>query len=285
MSGIYWLASYPKSGNTWLRALLTNYLRDGEQPVALDELDGAGVAWSREVFDDCAGLESANLTPQQIDHYRPSVYEILAAESNGPLFLKIHDAYTYNDDARPIVSKQATAGVIYLIRNPLDVAVSYAHHRHESVDRTICVMSREDAMLAGSDRPTDHLPQRLLSWSGHIRSWVDEADLNRHIVRYEDMIERPGETFAGIVGFFGLDVDSDRVRKAVEFSSFSELQAQEAAHGFCERQPTAASFFREGRAGSWRRYLTDSQVRRLIADHHALMRRFGYLSPSNEILC
>jgi aryl sulfotransferase len=285
VSGIYWLASYPKSGNTWLRALLTNYRGDGGEPATLDELEGAGVASSREVFDDCTGLESADLTPRQIDHYRPSVYETLAVESDEPLFLKIHDAYTYNDDARPIVPKQATAGAIYLIRNPLDVAVSYAHHRNRPIDDTICVMRRYDAMLAGSDRPTDYLPQRLLSWSGHIRSWVDEAGLNLHVVRYEDMVRAPVETFAGAVRFLGLDFDLDRVRRAVEFSSFAELQSQELAHGFCEKPPTAPSFFREGRAGAWRAHLTDAQVQQVIADHHAVMCRFGYLSPSNEILC
>ena len=126
---IYWLASYPKSGNTWLRALLTNYRRDGHEPATLDELEGGGTACLREVFDDCAGLESANLTLRQIEHYRPCVYEQLAAESEQPLFLKIHDAYTYNADGRPIFPPRATSGVIYLIRNPLDVALSYAHHR------------------------------------------------------------------------------------------------------------------------------------------------------------
>src|SRR5262249_20353963 len=151
----------------------------------------------REIFDDCAGLDSADLTREQIEYYRPSVYESLAAESDAPLFLKIHDAYTYNAEARPIVPKQATAGVVYLIRNPLDVAVSYAHHRNRPIDDTIVVMSRHDAMLAGSDRPTDDLPQRLLSWSGHISSWV-EAGLNLHLVRYEDMLRAPVDTFAAV---------------------------------------------------------------------------------------
>jgi Sulfotransferase domain len=284
MSGIYWLASYPKSGNTWLRALLTNYRRDSDEPATLDELEGSG-AFLRETFDDCAGIESANLTQQQIEHYRPGVYERLAAESTEPLFLKIHDAYTYNADSRPIISKRATAGVIYLIRNPLDVAVSYAYHRNEAIDKTIRVMSRPDAMLAGSDRPNDHLPQRVLSWSGHICSWVDEADLNVHIVRYEDMVRQSVAVFTAIVRFAGLDVDADRVRKAVAFSCFEQLQAQEAAHGFAEKQPTAASFFRQGRAGSWRDELTDGQVGQLVTDHRSVMRRFGYLSASDQILC
>jgi len=285
VSGIYWLASYPKSGNTWLRALLTNYRRDGDEPVSLDELEGGGTAAVREVFDDCAGLESANLTLRQIEHYRPWVYEQLASENDAPLFLKIHDAFTYNAEGQPIFSRRATAGVIYLIRNPLDVAVSYAHHRNEAVESTIRIMRRSDAMLAGSDRPNDYLPQKVLSWSGHICSWVDESGLDVHIVRYEDMVASPAAVFAAIIRFAGLEVDADRVRKAVAFSSFERLQSQEAAQGFCEKQPTAVSFFREGRAGSWRDQLTEAQVRQLVADHRIVMRRFGYLGASDEILC
>lgn len=285
MSGIYWLASYPKSGSTWVRALLTNYRRDSDEPADINELEGGWTASLRETFDEWAGIESADLTPKQIDHYRPSVYEKLAAESKEPLFLKIHDAYTYNADARPIFPKHATAGAVYLIRNPLDIAVSYAHHRTESVDETILAMARNDAMIAGSDKPGDQLPQKLLSWSGHVCSWVDEPGLNILVVRYEDMVEQPATSFAGILHLAQLAVDPSRVQKAIEFSRFERLKSQEAAHGFREKQPQAASFFRQGRVGCWRESLARPQVDRLIADHREVMRRFGYLSPSDEILC
>jgi len=285
VSGIYWLASYPKSGNTWLRALLTNYRRESDEPASINELEGGWTASLRETFDECAGIESADLTRNQIEHYRPWVYERLAADSVDGLFLKIHDAYTYNADARPIFSNQATAGAIYLIRNPLDVAVSYAHHRDEPVDKTIRAMSRNDAMVAGSDKPGGQLPQQLLSWSGHVCSWVDEPGLNVHVVRYEDMARQPVEAFTGIVRFARLIVDPGRVEKAIEFSRFERLQLQEAVHGFTEKQPTAVSFFRQGRVGAWRERLTEAHVGQLIADHHKVMRRFGYLGPSDEILC
>ena len=285
MKGICWLASYPKSGNTWLRALLTNYRRNGDEPAAINDLDGGWTGLLRETFDECTGLESADLTPLQIEHYRPAMYECLAAASVETLFLKIHDAYSCNAGGEPIVSKQATAGVIYMIRNPLDVAVSYAHHRHEAVDDTIRIMSLNDAVLAGSSRPSNQLPQTVRSWSSHVTSWVDQPGLNVHVVRYEDLMQRPVAGFAGVIRFAGLDVDPDRLHKAVAFSSFARLQSQEAAHGFAERQPSAVSFFRRGRVGSWRESLTTAQARQLIADHRIVMHRFGYLSDSDELQC
>jgi aryl sulfotransferase len=281
VSGIYWLASYPKSGNTWLRALLTNYSSDGDEPADINQLHGGGTAFLRETFDNLTGIESADLTPQQIERYRPLAYEHFAADHAEPPFLKIHDAYTCNADARPLFPERATAGVIYLVRNPLDVVISYAHHRARPVDDTIQFMSRHDAILAGSGISGTQLPQRLLSWSGHVRSWVDAPGLNRLVVRYEDMVRQPVETFAAIVRFAGLAGDRERLERAVEFSRFERLQSQEAAHGFAEKQPTAASFFRAGRAGAWRDCLSDAQVQRVVGDHHEVMHRFGYLPEAD----
>jgi hypothetical protein len=282
--GIYWLASYPKSGNTWLRALLTNYLRDADEPADINDLDVSGAGFMSENFDEWLGIDSADLTPKQINHYRPLVYEQMATETSAPMFLKVHDAFEVNDEGQPIFSERATAGAIYLIRNPLDVAVSYAHHSDESPDKIIRLMRYDDTMLAGSGKGGGQLPQKLKSWSSHVCSWADAPDLNVRVFRYEDMIKETAEVFTEIVCFAGLEVDESRVRKAVEFSRFERLQAQEAARGFSEKQPTAKSFFRRGKTGAWREVLSDNQVSRIVNHHRTVMRRFGYLDSSDEIL-
>lgn len=284
MSGIYWLASYPKSGNTWLRVLLTNYLRNADEAADINDLDISGFGFNRLTFDELSGIESADLTAKQIEHYRPLVYERIAAETSEPLFLKVHDAFEYNAEGRAIFSKQATAGAIYLIRNPLDVVVSYAHHQDETVDEMIRFMNKNDAKMAGSNKPGGQLPQKLLSWNNHVCSWTSESDLNILVVRYEDMIRRTIEVFSDILRFIGFEVEASRVQKAVEFSRFERLRAQEAAHGFSEKQPTAKSFFRQGKTGTWREILTEKQIRQIIRDHRAVMRRFGYLDANDEVL-
>jgi len=282
--GIYWLASYPKSGNTWLRVLLTNYLRNAEEPASINDLDFSGAGFMSEHFDERLGVDSADLTPRQINHYRPLVYEQMAAETLAPLFLKVHDAFELNDEGQPVFSKRATAGAIYLIRNPLDLAVSYAHHSDKSTDEVIRMMGHDDAMLVGPGTAGGQLPQKMRSWSGHVCSWVDAPGLNVRVFRYEDMIRTTVDVFTEIVRFAKLEVDETRVRKAVEFSRFERLRAQEAAQGFRERQPTAYSFFRRGKAGTWREVLSDRQVSRIIKRHRTVMRRFGYLDSNDEML-
>jgi hypothetical protein len=285
MSGIVWLASYPKSGNTWLRVLLTNYLRNGDQPADINDLDIYDYATSRVMLDEWIGVESSDLRPEEIERYRPIVYRQLAATCSAPLFMKVHDAYTYNADSCPLFPAEATAGVIYVMRNPLDVAVSFAHHENVSLD-TIIRRMRSDgcALCSEAGRLFDHVAARLLSWSRHVTSWVDEGGLDVQIVRYEDLAATPTSTFAGIIRFLGLAEDDERVHRAVDFSAFERLQGQECAHGFTERQTTSPSFFREGRVGSWRECLTATQVQRIIDDHRQVMRRFGYLTEADEIL-
>lgn len=285
MAGIYWLASYPKSGNTWLRVFLTNYWRDAEEPADINALDDGPLASERELFDELIGIEASDLTLTEIERYRPLVYEQLVTETeeDTPLFVKIHDAFRTNTAGKPLFPKAVTAGVIYLVRNPLDVAVSYAHHNNEPVAKTIKRMASDDHSLMGwADHIDNQLPQRLLSWTNHVRSWVEEPGLKRLVVRYEDMAEYPQTSFAKILRFTGEEVDTQRLLKALDFSGFDQLQAQEIAHGFHIRQPTAKSFFRTGIVGSWREVLSQDQVATLIATHHEVMHQFRYLTDKDE---
>jgi aryl sulfotransferase len=271
---IWWLVSYPKSGNTWLRAFLTNYLKDANQPADINELCGSGEAISRDVFDEVVGIESASLTADQIDCYRPQVYSTLSAHGPEPWYWKIHDSYRINAAGRPVYPREGTCGVLYMIRNPLDVAVSYAHHRNRTIDDTIDWMGNESATTDGYETP--QLRQILGSWSSHVASWTGHSEPGFHLVRYEDMAERPEETFTGILRYMGECPDIDRLRRALAFSSFDRLRIQEIAHEFRERPPTAPNFFRAGRAGSWRSALCDQQVKRLVSRHREVMARFGY---------
>ena len=284
MNGIYWLASYPKSGNTWLRVLLTNYRRDGDEPADINDLDINAEGFSQTMFDELLGIDSACLTKKQIEHYRPLVYKKMAEESAEPLFLKVHDAYTRNREGQPIFPSSATAGAIYLVRNPLDVAVSYAHHRDEPPDETIEHLNCARAFVAGTEKKQGQLPQRLKSWSEHIKSWTNAPDIDVLAVRYEDLLCDTAAVFTDIIRFAKLEFDAERVKKAVAFSDFERLRKQEQARGFGEKQPTAVSFFRKGKSGSWREQLTEAQVKRIIENHREAMRRFGYLSAEDEIL-
>ncbi len=282
---IIWLASYPKSGNTWFRVFLANYMRQMGHPVDINRLLGGPIASARVMFDEEAGVKASELTVDEIERWRPRVYEQISEACSGPLFMKTHDAYTYNAWGEPLMSKAATQGALYFVRNPLDVAVSYAHHSATTVEPIIHEMGNAEMSMVGhTNRLFNQLRQRLLTWSGHVVSWVDEPGLRVQVMRYEDMKLRPFETFQGAVTFAGLPDDAERIERAIAHASFETLQEQEAEQGFREKLPKAESFFRKGEIGSWREVLTEEQVERLIADHGEVMRRFGYLTDAGEIV-
>ncbi len=277
MKGIVWLASYPKSGNTWFRAFIANLTSESGTPVNINALHTGSMASARVPFDDIAGVEASDLTAEEIDRVRPAVYRTLAEEAEETEYQKVHDAYTLNPDGCPLFPSDATAGAIYFLRNPLDVAVSYAHHSHCDVDVAINWMSQEHLMCGNPKRLHEQLRQRLLTWSGHVLSWVDQQEFPVCVVRYEDMHLDTEATFARASRFAGLPEAPSRIRQAIRFSSFEELRRQEGEDGFKEKMPLAESFFRRGQVGSWRDSLSDAQAARLVADHGEVMRRFGYL--------
>ncbi|MEI9994408.1 MAG: sulfotransferase domain-containing protein [Rhizomicrobium sp.] len=288
MSGLVWLASYPKSGNTWFRLLLSNLAGQGETDIN-DPNEDMSVASARYPFDDITMLDSSLLTPDEVDLLRPSVFETIAGGdyrdysasreiANGPWprIMKVHDAYTRNADGRPLLG--AAQGAIVIVRDPRAVAPSLANHLGCSIDAAIETLGSENNVFGGvSGRLGVQLRQKLLSWSSHVASWLDQSDVPVHLVRYEALkADTPGVLRAALA-FAGRDITPAEAGQAARLADFARLQAQERAKGFREwTSPHGGLFFRRGEAEAWREELSPPQIARIEADHAAMMRRLGY---------
>ena len=282
---VVWLASYPRSGNTWLRALLTNYLGGGEDPASINALIGDSAFVPREVFDEELGVSSSDLTPAEILRHRALLHELLTAELPRPTFVKVHDAFLRTADGAPLFPPAATLGAVYVVRNPLDVAVSYARFWDWPLARGVAELNRPEAALSSPARSIhDVLPQPLLTWSSHVASWLDQREIPVHTVRYEDLHGSPEAAFAAVLRFAGIEPGAGRVARAVGQARFDRLRAQEERSGFHDKPATARFFFQAGRAGAWREALAPEQVRTLVDTHAPLMERFGYLSEAQAFL-
>ncbi len=271
MGLIYWIASYPKSGNTWTRAFLTALITGGLfddldrlKAIAPDENSGR---YYRKFLKKSLS-ESSDI---EIARARPQAHRAMAKEANGFLFLKTHSMVARHGGT-PTITLDVTAGAIYLIRNPLDVAISYSDFRDRSVDRTIQLMNQSGRVL---DRPKEGAYEAVGSWSEHVASWTKPNE-RVHITRYEDMLADSLRMFSGLVDFLKIDVSQERVEKAVKESAFDNLRSVEEATGFSERPKQADRFFRSGKSGEWRTRLTEEQVALVVRANEAGMRRFGY---------
>ncbi len=277
MKRIVWLASYPKSGNTWIRALLANYGSGSDAPVDINALGGGPIATARMWFDEWSGIEASAIDPAVVQRLRPEVYRCLAREADETLYMKVHDAWTFTDRGDPMFPADITVGVVYILRNPLDLAASCAHHWGCGLRQAVTYLCEPDLVERDVRGLPDQLGHRLGSWSEHVQSWLDESGLPVHLVRYEDLRRDPQGTFAGVIRFCGLDENEARILRAVAFSSFDELQRQETDKGFRERSTHAPGpFFRRGEVESWRDELPFDLAARLVESHGETMRRLGY---------
>lgn len=273
MGAIVWLASYPKSGNTWMRAFLHNLLVNPGKPADINELDkfclGEDKALYYNHFDP---KPCSEMTADEIATLRPKVHDLLTQSFPDSVFVKTHNFMGSAADV-PLVTMECTAGAIYIVRNPLDLVLSYSHHYGYTIDEAIRSLADFGAGTVTTDM---NVRQNFSTWSNHVMSWTQTPLPGLHLVRYEDLLSKPFKTFAKVVKFLGLDARRERLQRAIANSSFKVLRKQEDEHGFVERSQHAR-FFRVGQAGQWRKNLSPEQIAAIVSTHREQMTRFGYV--------
>ncbi len=273
MGGIIWLASYPKSGNTWMRAFLHNLLINPDKPANINTFSALCLGENKaEYYNHFDPRPLTTLTDKEVAELRPKAHQLLTQAFPDSVFVKTHN-YLGEWEGVPLVTMEWTAGALYMVRNPLDVAISFARHFGITIDETI-----EQMADPSMGTPTTDLMARQVysSWSNHVESWTQHAFPSLHVLRYEDMANRPFKTFGGLARFLGLNPSPERLERAIANSSFKILQAQEREHGFVERS-AHSRFFRKGRPGQWRKELSSKQVAAIVASHREQMERFKYV--------
>lgn len=277
MSGFYWIASYPKSGNTWLRLALYALLHP-ERPFSFPTGPlFAPTAGGRGDLEEALDLESTDLTEDELLRLRPLAYRALAAASPAPLYRKVHEAWSQTEDGLALFPPDVTLGTIYIARDPRDVAVSWAHHFDCDLETAVAALCSWETKLGVKPRGAEaQMPQRLSSWSGHARSWLDAPGRPPCVLRYEDMLTDPAQALRTVARYASIPFDEDGLRAAVAATEFNQLRKQERRYGFDGGQTERRLFFRNGRAGGWRNALPSGHEARLVAEHGAVMARLGY---------
>ncbi len=274
-----WLASYPKSGNTWVRIFIHNLIRELRgQSESTQDINALHEMGGREPlspwFSRRLGKPAREATRQEIAKARFEVQADMLRQLTGPLCVKTHNAVAHVE-GYPTVNFDVSLAAVYIVRNPLDVAVSYAAFTGLPVDAVIANMAEPAAMTTQDNR---QVYEFLGSWSFHAASWMSIPNRPILLLRYEDMLAAPERSFARLAAFLRLNASAEQLKRAIEKSSFAESARQEEEHGFIERPRTAPRFFRAGKAGQWREALTQSQISAVIGAHAPMMMRFGYLA-------
>ncbi len=273
-----WLASYPKSGNTWVRAFLFVLLKlmQGEAVAAVD-LNAVAISGQNERTADYYVRHlpdrDAIFDRAAVAAARPKVQTDIAVGMPGPVMIKTHNAMVDYLGA-PLVNRAVSAGALYIVRDPLDVAVSLAHFHAISLDAAI-------ERMATPGWSTQTNPEDVYfvtgSWSENVASWTARPNPAVLAVRYEDLIAKPEETFTTLAHHVAMPANPAQIARAIDLTTFERMRSAEAAQGFVEKAPEADVFFRRGKVGEGRERLSAEQVGRIVDTHREQMARFGYL--------
>jgi hypothetical protein len=271
---IVWLASYPKSGNTWTRVFLANYLLNTQKPLHINEVRRVGSGDSMAAAYHAVAGRKLDLTRVALClQYRHKVLRGIVKNNADINLVKTHNARVTAYEVE-LIPEMFTRASVYIMRNPLDMVLSYARHygmtHEDAVER---ITHPENANLPTEANVADFLG----TWEAHVRSWVKYAPWPQLVLRYEDLLDDPETHFAKVLDLIGVPVDPERLRRAIGFSSFDVLSKQEEETGFIEKPKESEKFFGKGQKDQWKTDL-DPALADIIRDKlGTTMKRYGYL--------
>jgi len=272
---ICWIASYPKSGNTWFRLFLDAYYL-GEVDINDMVCSLSDDAVSRAQVGDGSHPWKYPIHIQQLTRPMALLRLVRAFADNKfsdiPLFVKTHNA-NISTNGIELLPAMLTKAMICIVRDPRDVVLSYAKHMGKTVDQAIDMMcDKYQTLIADESRMSDVTS----SWNIHTNSFLHDKDHNVLIIQYEDMKANPVDTFSKMLKHAGVEVDKEKVRKAVKIVDIKNLKKREKASGFKESSPNAKNQF-FGTGIGWSNELTPKQRYRIEKQFGSVMKKLGYL--------
>ena len=266
---LQWIASYPKSGNTWVRMFLSAYLNGGN--VAINSAHSTLSDDLNAHYYRILSLKPlSQLTQYEVLALRPATLLYLRDSSPKNTFVKTHNAVLASGGVS-LIPNHITKRAIYIVRDPRDICISLASHCEVSIDTAIEMMNSPTQILRRGD-----LFHVISSWSSHVASWSGRKNYPVIVVKYYNLLQDPVSEFKKLLNFCEIEIDTNLLLKSVENSSFRRLKEQEEASKFVEN-PSNQPFFRVGKAGNWKKVLSDEQSARIESNHHDMMVKFGYL--------
>ena len=270
---ITWLASYPKSGNTWLRMMLTAYKQNGH--IDINESAHSMSDSMTEYMQAAAfGVPLDKVGERGMALLRPAaLYRQLVVAQFSPLFMKTHTVHGLIDNTVHTIPPLLTERAIYIVRDPRDVVTSLARHVDLPVEQAALAMANPKYALFGHRV----VPQFLSSWTNNVRTWVEsKVEYPRLVLRYEDLMADPIGEMRQVLDFCKMEVDESRLERAVEACRLDKLKAQEAEKGFVENREERGDFFHRG-GSRWKEELDPAIARQIEKDHGEVMEQFGYV--------
>ena len=247
---IIWIASYPKSGNTWVRSFLSSYIYKNAKSFNFSDLEKIRAFPSDLEINFLRKKYGKYKFTHMAEHW--DIFQKNIINKNKYTFLKTHNALV-NIKNFSFTNLNNTLGLIYIIRDPRDVAISYSSHLNLNLKDTINHMQNINL----TEKTPDNLDRTLItSWSNHYNSW-NLLPKKKIVIRYEDLIDNPESSFLKILQYLNqiipIHVDKKLITQTIELVNFNKLKLLESENGFIENKSPKKNhkFFKEGKKKQW----------------------------------
>ena len=281
---IFWIASYPKSGNTWVRALLSSYYFSEDGFFNQKLLKKIGQFPEKNYFKDF------DYNPRKIidtSNFWIRAQEIINEDKNIKFF-KTHNVLGSINDNR-FTNKENTLGAIYIVRDPRNVITSIQNHYELDQEEALKFMLNEKKYIYNFHTKNDYSDfQFISSWEKNYQSWTKQKQFSIKLVKYEDLYKNTYETFKEIITFIEKTIgtnkqfDKKRAQNSVNSTTFEKMKNIEKKKGFVEsvlskNDTNKIPFFHLGPNNDWKKIFNKEYNKKLNSIFKIILKELKYL--------
>ena len=261
---IIWIASYPKSGNTWVRSLLSSYYFSNDGNFHFNLLKNIDQYPQQKFFDRKINK------PGEISNFWEDSQKKIIEKKEIKLF-KTHNSLTALN-GKKFTSEKYTLGAIYIVRDPRNIITSLKNHYNLSYKEAIEFMKNDRKYIYDDRIEDDYAAFHFLSsWSNHYKSWVSNKIFETLVIRYEDLENKTYETVESI--FYFLDsltdkkkeLNKEKIMNSINTTKFEIMQKKEEEMGFMENISLnfnkKINFFNLGAKNKWNNILSEDMIK------------------------
>ena len=280
---IIWISSYPKSGNTLVRSLLSSYFFSEDGVFDFELLNNIKQFPNSSLFSKL-GIDTGK--PLSVIKNYIKAQEIIN-EKKGIKFLKTHSSFFTVNNKYSFTNSKNSIGVIYIVRDPRNIVTSLSNHTGKTIDNAAETIN-ENFIFSKSKKKD--IGEYVGSWSFNYNSWKIFNNVNRYLlIKYEDLIEDTENNFLKILNFINFltkskrSIDEKKLKKCVTTTSFERLQHLENKFGFEEASKDELNnnnkrkFYYLGKKNNWKDILDKSIVKKIENGCYKEMEELGYI--------
>ena len=281
---IFWIASYPKSGNTWLRTLISAYYYSNDGIFNQKLINNIGQ------FPEKKHFEGFDYLPQlTIDTTR---FWIKAQEKINKdkkiRFFKTHNVFGSIND-RKFTDKNNSIGCIYIVRDPRNVITSLTNHYELDYSQALTWMLDPKKYIYDFEKVKEFSDfQFISSWENNYKAWKSQKEFPLLVVRYEDLLDKTYAVFTDVIKFIneitknGQSINKSKIKNSINSTSFHKLKENEKKYGFSEsiksrKNDKQIPFFNLGPENNWKKILNPEFQIKLNKIFEKNLKELGYI--------